>query len=810
MADEVEDLKKFSDRLEPIKKMMSGSTVPSLAVTAVEFGGHVVIQNNHAFISEAEYRKGESPGFRSTFKLLYPRLPEAKTPTKIAIIFSEDGMIDGVHHPLHGPAVAATGAAAWEAMTGDAHLPGIAFNRMPYEDAIGRERKPMLGPFVPDKFKADLAMPVMRAWMKGSSYQVISISTSTNHYNDAIKSRTERIDGEKKMDAHFGENAVFIQCAGNYNDMEAGLRHTAYTHHPSTLLVGACQSLPVSFGDGADKKDFQVRHLESYSSFGPDLVWETNPTAATYIASRMPGETQYKVMDGTSFAAPQAASVVGAMLRRFARSPENPAAMLAKEDILLALKQTAQPVHCREIGSSHTTPVSISVGLPLYHVGKNWISEEAGCGSIDIDAAWKHLEAMETSVRDGKSQSLKRQTVQAEVPTLMVAANAKGHYHYPIEMNSPLITDTIILDVKSRGLVNRFGHSGDKLYLANPNGELLQLMPSMDFPHQYLIAKTSGFHGIPLAGKWQLVSTAPVEHASISFVNAMEPGHVNVAVQPDHEARFRNLYRHADLRTLKAADIDVWMFMRNDKNIPTIALHDFSNSVFPENYLELRLMQLASDPKDKEHAIALVNSGYVPFQPHREALLAAIERQDVKSMLAMLVPNDKAKSNLMEYTLDEREKPAIVSMLLDNGYAKARNHISTPYITRLVQEAERDGAWNKERLEVLRSGIASLHKQNISIMQKDFRGKTVVDFAVDRQVKQIVDDALAEEQKKPELKISAIMNQLPQTPAEAFKLLPTMQQAEQAIQSLSKELGIDDIKRRLPFMSAPKGNNNER
>lgn len=808
MADEIEELKKFSERLEPARKMVAGTTVPSLALSAVEMGGHMVIQNKYAFISESAYRKGEAPGFRDEFKPLYPRLPDVKTPTKTSVVFMEDGMIDGIYNPMHGLAVASSGAAAWEALTGDAHLPGIAFNRMPYEDAIGRERKPLLGPFIPDKFKADLAMPVMRTWMKASNYQVIS--TSTNHYNDAISSQAERLNGNKKITEHFGENAVFIQCAGNYCDTEAALRHTAYTYHPSTLLVGACQSLPISYGDGASKKDFRVRHLESYSSFSPDLVWETNPTSAKYIASSMPGETQYKVMDGTSFAAPQAATVVAALLRRFARSPENTAAVLAKEDILLALRQTAQPVHVREISSSHIKPVSVCVGLPLYRIGKNWISEEAGCGSMDIEAAWQHLEAMEKSVHEGKSQSLKRQSVSAEIPTPQVSQDAKGHYYYPVEMSGPLIADTIVLDVKSRGLANMFGHSADKLYLSSPDNQLLQLMPSMDFSHQYLIAKSSGFHGIPVTGKWQLVSTAPIEHAGITFVNAMEPGHVNVAVQPDHEKRMRNLYRHADLRTLKAADIDAWMFMRYEKDIPTIALHDFSHTAFPEGYLELRLAQLASEEKNKPHAIALANSGYASFAPQREALLAAIEKQDMRQMLTLLVPDAKSKQKLLEYTLDEREKPATICMLLENGYAKAKNHISTPFIVRLVQEAERDGGWSTERLEVLRAAIASLHKQNISIMQKDLRGKTVLDFAMDTKVRQIIDDALAAEQKNPELKMSAIMQQLPQTPAEALQYLPTMQQAEQTIQSLGSKLGIQDLKLSLPFSVIPKSKGNQR
>ena len=801
--DEIKELEKFSGVLDPIKKKMSSYTVPALVLSAVEFGGNMVIQNRHAFIGEHEYRKGESSGFRAEFKPLYTRLPEPATPTKVALIYVEDGMVNGTRLPTHGLAVASTGAAAWEAMTGDAHLPGIAFNRMPYEDTLGKQRKPLLGPFVPDKFKTDLALPVMRTWMKGSSYQVIS--TSTNYHNEKLASHAERVNGEKVLDDFFGNGAVFIQAVGNYRDMEAGLRHTAYSYHPSTLLIGASQSLPFSYGDGDSKKDFRVQHLESYSSFAPDIVWETNPTNAKYIASLIPSETQYSVMDGTSFAAPQAAAVVAAMLRRFARSPENPEAVLAKEDILLALKQTAQPVHVREINSSHTQPVSLCVPLPLYRIGNNYISEEAGCGSIDIDAVWKHLEAMERAVREGKCESIKRQTVQAEIPTPFVAADAKGHYYYPVEMCDNHITDTIVIDVKSRGLANGFGRSGDKLYLSSPNNELLQLMPSMNFPDKYLIAKSSGFHGVPVAGKWQLVSKERLDNARISFINAMDPQHVNVVVTPSEEERFRNIYRRADMRTLKAADLDERLMMRNDKDIPMIAHHDFSSTTFPEGYLQLRLMKFASDVNDKPNAIALINSHYAPFEAHRDALLAAIDQQDIRSMISLLVPDDKAKASLMEYALDEREKPETVAMLLENGFAKRKNNIGTPFIVRIVQEAERDGTWNRERITVLKAAIENLHKQGISIMQKDAHGKTVLDFAVGAQIRPIIEQAVAEEAKRDDLKMDAIISQLPQSPAEILKALPTREQLEKKIFSFGKGIGIDieNITGQLPFVSVP-------
>ena len=807
MPDEIKELEKFASTLEPIKKKMSSYTVPSLALSAVELGGNFVIQNRHAFIAEEEYRKGESPGFRDEFKPLYPRLPEVKTPTKTAVMYLEDGIFNSVTLPTHGLAVASTGSAAWEAMTGDPHLPGIAFNRMPYEDTIGKQRKPLLGPIIPEKFKVDLALPVMRAWMKGASYQVIS--TSTSHHNEQLTSRTERISGEKQIDECFGHDAVFVQSIGNYRDMEAGLRHCAYSYHPSTLLVGACQSLPVSYGDDTHKKDFRVQHLEAYSSFAPDIVWETNPTNAKYIASLTPGETQYLVMDGTSFAAPQAATVVAAMLRRYARSPENPEAVLSKEDILLALRQTAQPVHVREFVSSHTTSINSCGLLPLYRVGNNYISEEAGCGSIDVEAVWKHLEIMEQGVKEGKCKSLARQTIQAEIPTPIVTADAKGHYYYPIEIDNPLVTDSIVIDVKSRGLTGNAGQSSNKLYLASSNGELLQLMPSINSANHFLITKSSGFHGVPLAGKWTLVSTAPVEQAHISFVNAMAPEHVNVAIQPSEPKRFRNLYHRADLRTVKAVDLDERLMKRNDSGIPFIAQHDFSSTSFPENYLELRLMQLASDPNEKSHAIALVNSNYAPFEAHRNALLTALEKQDTQSILQLLAPSDKAKANVLEYALDEREKPAIVTMLLENGFAKRKNNIGTPFIVRLVQETERDGVRNQERVVVLKAAIDTLHKQGVSIMQKDARGKTVLDFALGAQTRPIIAEALTEEDKRNDLKFSALSYQLPQTSTELLQALPTKEQIEKTIHSFGKKLNIDvnvdieSVSGHIPFGSFP-------
>jgi hypothetical protein len=302
MADEVEKLDAVSRRLKPLDNFFRAnsdkSPIPAMAVSAAEKAAHLLIQHQHAFIPESSYRAGEGAAYRQSFRPLYPRMPAIATPTRVALLLIEDGHAEGSREPMHSRAVAATAAATWEALTGQPHLPGILYNRSPYEDSLGPERKPLLSPPIPERFSKDLAEPSLRAWLKNATYHVLS--TSTSHYNIAITNGTDRAAGEKRITDYFGDNFVYVQSMNNTPTAEMDLRHSAYTYHPDTLLVAASQSSPSALPGGP-----RTLHVESYSSFGPDLLCETHPISARYLHRDPPYPKTYETLQGTSFSAPR-------------------------------------------------------------------------------------------------------------------------------------------------------------------------------------------------------------------------------------------------------------------------------------------------------------------------------------------------------------------------------------------------------------------------------------------------------------------------------------------------------------------------
>lgn len=748
MADEIAQLEGLSARLMPLEKLFEPripgqSNLPFTAVALAEQSGHWFIQRQHAFIPEGQYRAVEAPGFRESFKPLYRRLPAVEHPTGVAVLFIEDGISPLSKVPMHGTAVAATGAAAWEALTGEPHLRGILYNRQPYEDTIGSERKPLLSPPVPERFKLDLAEPALKAWLKKASYHVVS--TSTVHFNDALKNPADRDAGEKRLTEYFGENAVYVQAADNNTSAAQELRHSAYRNHPDALLVGACQSVPATARPDAPR----LMHMENYSSFGPDVVCETSPLSAQYLEGLRAYSKTYESMQGTSFSAPQAAVMVQALLERFAVSPENPHSVLTKEDVLLSLRQTAQPLHVREYLSA-IAPENNKHLFENVPLGDHYASRIAGCGCIDMEAAWKQLERMEQAVLSGEAAMKPRQDVSAPLK-LQPELDTDGHYRYQVDMKEALHADMIVIDAQVRNRLP-FVMPG-RMYLTGPQGGLLELFPSDNAHDQYRIARSSAFHGMKLAGTWTLLSTEALESAQINFRQSMAADHVAVTHKPDEAARFRQLYRQADLKTISYEDIDGRLLQVNADGKPAIACHDFSETGFPAGYLELRLLQLASDPAHKDHALALVSSGHPVFKAHEAELRAAIGEGNTGSVFALLAPNEKAQAALMEYAFQHNDNKEVFTSLAREVAPTVRDADGMPLFSRMVQEAQRDVIGNRDsQLTKLRAVMGVLHQKGLSILQPDAAKKTVMDYIVSSDIWTVLQQGVANEKRLAELK----------------------------------------------------------
>ncbi len=747
MGDEITQLDTFSKHIVSVEKFLTShgadqATLPLVALSFAEKAGHWVIQHRHAFILEQEYRSGEAPGFRDSFTSLYSRLPLIAHPTTVNLLLMEDGIHPAAKYPLHGPAVAATAGAVEEALTGEKHLQGILYNRAPYEDTIGSVRKALLSPPVPDRFKADNAEPSLKTWLRNATYNVVS--TSTSYFNNSIITATEREKAEKLLIDYFGKNTVFIRSIGNDLGNELHMRHSAYANHPQTLLIGACQS-----STGPLPSSPRLIHMESYSSFGPDLVCETTPLSAHFLKDFQSFSKTHQAIQGTSFSAPQAAVMVQVLLRRFAVSAENPNSVLPKEDILLALRQTAQPIHVREYISFTSTPNNEKQLLHPARIGDHYVSAAAGCGSIDIKAAWQHLERMEQAVKEGHGHIKPRRNLSANL--LPQQRDSDGNYRSQIKMKDSGYIDLIFIDADMQPRPpNEWRGS---MSLVGPDGTKLELYPSDNAEAHYRIARTSAFYGVPMTGDWTLLSTKPMKSASIRFHGIMEPDHVSITHKPSESVRHYNLFKQADFRSISHKELDQLLLHKNKEGAPTIACHDFSTTGFPPAYLELRLLQLASNPAHKEHALALAKSGYPSFKIQESALTTAITKGDCKAAFALFAPNKDSLAELVERSFKSNDNVEIFSLLARNAGMTVTNADGVPVFNRLVQEAQHNIRWDRDdQLNKLKAVIDTMHQQGTSILQPDNDKKTVLDYVLDQDIWYLLQQGLTKEKHLAEVK----------------------------------------------------------
>lgn len=751
MGDEYEALWNFDRRMERMRVLAKPFGVPSIALQAAETVGAGVIQSRHAIIPESEYRRGESPAYREQFVPLYSSQPRVETPTPVRVVYIEDGIGPKARgNNTHGMAAAASGSAAWQAMTGEAHMPSILVNRSAYEDALTWQRATKLSPSMPPKWQTDLALPYLRSHYLEHPYTVYS--TSTTFHNDQIRGPAERQAGIESLSRFYGQNAIFIQSSGNYADMRAGQRHTSFTSHPSTLTIGATQGW--TSPEGA-----RVLHLESYSSYGPDMVCETNPDAARYLGKGMFGLVDHQVTNGTSFSAPQAAAIVGTMLRRFALSPENPAAVLSREDVIYALRNTTQPVHVRECDSFRADTCRHAL-LTQRRMDGRLVSEEAGNGQMNPAAAWALMERMEKEVHGGKARIKPRHEVRAAFTIdKNLIPETDGFFHYPVKIPDDLHADTIVIDIRSPDLSRT--DSNDKLhtpvFLGSPSGGMLRLFPSADSPSGYLIARAPGFHGEKMTGNWVLMTMEPIQDAQINFHNAIEPGHVTLEVKPDAAQRERQLYRTADFRRIPPAQIDAALLANAPPGSgPALASHDFSQTGFPDGYLPLRLVQLV-EQGDLKSAEALAGSGHPSLTPHKDALIAAIKAGDPKAVLDIWAPDDKAKYALLVYAVT-KEPPAMANLLLDRGYARLQPPPGAPSLVASVASEEQDRIlenWTYKP-EMLPLVVAAIEKEGGDVLAPGPDGRRVRGFIWRPQLVEILQQA---ETRQRDRQFAALMEE---------------------------------------------------
>ena len=788
MADEIQTLDAWAKTMQSAAKRLEGAApvigaLPFRVTTLLEQGGNWFIQHQHAIIPEKDYRAGESPSYRLAFKPLYQQLPEIKTPTRVSVLYMEDGISAHSQHPLHGKIVAATGAAVWEALTRQPHLAGMLYNRAPYEDTIGPIRKTLLEPGLPDSFKKDQTYASIQAWLKASSYNVIS--TSTAHCNKALHNKADRLRAEKEITDYFGDNTLFVQSAGNTLGQELEMRHAGFSYHPDTILIGATQTL----NDGLPARP-RLLHAESYSSYGPDLVCETQPLNARYLEhASMP---TYTTVQGTSFSAPQAAVIIQALLTRFAASKENPDAVLMQHDIALALRQTAQAVHVGEY-MSLTYQENNKQLIKQIRVGDHVVSDTAGCGHIDPYAAWKQLERMEQAVHESKAHVLPRHERSAALTEVSTKPDAEGNFRYTVEMKDDLRVDGIMLDIY---VANRppFSNPGT-LTLETPQGEKIPLFASVHPNESYRMAKSSACYGKSMSGTWTLLSSEPLKESELHFRRAMEPQHVCITHGPDPKKRQRDLYRLADFKTLRPTQLDALLLAPDEKGALPIAQHDFSATRFPAAYLELRLLQLACDPATKAHANALATSQYPVFKAHEKSLIAAIAKDNIPELVATLAPNDNSKRLLVDYVFKECDSHKSFLTLAKAGLNKIKTDNGTPFLNRLVQHMQHNRIeGDPSQVATLTAVMQMMHQQSEPIIQPDATNKTPLDYVLPPAIWQSLQQGIAQEKKlaqmdKEQKAFSAAMEQFIQSAT-----LLNVSAAPDAVSAIRNSLHDMDVK----------------
>lgn len=596
------------------------------------------IQQKNAFYDQNHYYIGMNDKLKQGIASYIPRLPDTATPTNVGLFVGEtvndfdyESRLSGLVHGYETASIAETARRA----LGDDDKPAILLNRTVMADKAGKHKtrpENYDSSYTPDK-----AQESIRQAFHTHTFNVVSIS--------AIGPDTPLKDREsygcllEKLDQQYGNNTLYVIASNNFG-RGTSLRHNVVHSHPSrALIVGAMHEQEKRIGDAS----YPVAFVAHYSEPGADIVMPV-PRLDTGYNVLEQNILKPDTLTGTSFAAPAAAAGTARLIERFARSKENPAALLSPETILLAIKQTARPV-----------TADGNALMPQVPIDGRRVTSKAGNGRADFKEAWKLLERMERRVRDTQAADkdgaampagLEKAYVRERLELAPVILRPEKHvrndqnpqlFEYELPMQSPLYADNALVHFQSPMLSNSRRFDKGTAIAVLPDGQQLELnaSPHNDSEVHYLIAKIPGVQGIPINGKWKILSSEKLEEVALSFPNAMQKDDVGVVVKPPRRP-VKELYQHADLRHVPPEALDKEFFGKDF----SAAEYDFSTTAFPESYLETRLVDLlersykAKQDKDTRamdeylhNATRLIDTGYGGLQ-NRPVLLAAIQKRD--------------------------------------------------------------------------------------------------------------------------------------------------------------------------------------
>lgn len=754
-AEEAAKLESMLSLFSPVKGLGAVSGIAEMSE----------IQLRHAVIPKADVVAGEGKDFQKAFDHAYrfDRLPEVKTPTRTGVFIIEDTpkMVDEKNPFVHGHGVAAYGMAASKAVTGK-EFPVQLINRLPMEKElgltlVGLSKTPSGG--VERKLGTDLVQGILKKDIYDKN-SVNVFSASFTVMNFELESKADRLKAAQKLEKYLPKNTVLVVASGNdETQLNPGMKHNAMRHLPNTLVVGAAHLQPV-MGPGGEFNAYSLTH---YSAQGADIVMVATPPGARFSSTTEEG-VRHLPQRGTSTAAPQAAAVVGHLLRRFAVSKENPDAVLSEQDVVLALKNTAQPLHLAVLDK---VAYDIKVEPPTekrfgrqgfaiqnYRIGEHFASMEAGNGIADPKAAWALLEKQEKAVREGKAKVLPRKdvavalkpkahdTVKKEKYAMLPEGGPGKYFSYEIEVKDKLVADQIVLDLKagdmSRSMLTMPHSERPHMFLVNPAGDLIEVNPStgcrmiqldkkglmMEMKNDYLIARVAGMQGSAMKGTWKVLCSEKLEQIEMNFDRAMQPGHVGVTVKPDGKVVEDNLYRYADFTTYKRDVLDD--MVQKDSSMLDFNL---TKTGFPAHYTDIKLAQFTET--DKKTAEQLVEARYRELK-NRPALDKAVASGKPVKVLELLIPEEK-KFEAFKAMLATEPKENIL-FLIKNGFAKVKETVpkgTNPSTALMEMVKARGRTMEPELVQAFIDAGADLHAQ-------DEKGRTVLHYARNAEVQKIL------------------------------------------------------------------------
>lgn len=750
--DEFDKLRKIAPETAMLETVL-GLTTPvkglGTLIGAVRTGQ---TQAEYAVVPLGEVERGKWKGFQDAFNDAYKfdRLPgNIKTPTKTGVFVIEDSPVDASEKLpfIHGHGVTAVALAAGKAITGKdstVHL----MNEQVFDGYVGKrivdvKRAPTgnaraMGP--------DLAHGILRRnYYDKNSVNVVSVSMVG--INPELKSRKDRLKYNEQLSNHFGDNAMFVVASGNgITPMFITFRHNALRYHPHTLVIGAANQVRVE-GPGGP---FNAYSATEYSTPGADVTMPAIPSIDARYAIATPNGMRHLPFNGTSSATPQAANgIIAPLISRFAASAENPKAVLTPEDVFLAIKNTAKPIHAVidsgfsfdlrvEPPTATQTPRKV-VPVTNYEVAGHYASKH-GNGEIDLASAWKLLERQEKAVKDGKAQVLQRKDAHVSLAPKEHTLGSDSYYRYKLNVEDDLYADRVILDLVSKELGKKMqlenADSRPRVFLTNPAGEMLEIEPSSAYRKTvtplpggfvredldgvpYVIGSAAGMQGSAMKGTWTVLSTEPLDQIDLNFDHAMQPGHVGVKIRRDPEEAKRNLYRHADFTAHSREQLDALV-------APGSAMlkHDLSETGFPSGYTDMRLIS-AVRGNDQKFALELVEARYNSMK-HKDALVKAVKSGDGTKVVEALVPEGR-KLQFFKTAIRTLSKEDAI-YLVKNGFGDIKEEVKGPrgekrFNTTLHEYVKQMG--EKADPEVVKEFL----KAGADAHTRDARGRTPLHWA---------------------------------------------------------------------------------